>query len=84
MGLDVRKPVIGVSNQVITYPACSATETTEKMEILLASHFDMILSKRQMTKALIRVCRCTCWSAPLLLQTTRQVFSHQGQYCTLF
>ena len=33
MGIDARKPVFGVSNQVICKPACSATETIKNIVI---------------------------------------------------
>ena len=41
----------------------------------------MILSKKRITKALIRLHGCTGWSAPLLFANPRrQVFSRQGPY----
>ena len=36
-------------------PACSATETSSKIEILLVASLDMILSNKRQTKALIRL-----------------------------
>ena len=41
----------------------------------------MILSNKQITKVLIRLCICAGWSAPLLFANPRrQVFSRQGPY----
>ena len=36
----------------------------------------MILSNKQIIKALIRLCRCAGWSAPLLFANTEDRFSH--------
>ena len=39
----------------------------------------MVLSKKRITKALIRLRRCTGWSAPVLFTNPgRQVFSRRG------
>ena len=41
----------------------------------------MILSKKRITKALIRLHGCAGWSAPVLFANPRrQVFSHRGPY----
>ena len=40
MGLDVRKPVFVVSNKVRFKPTCLATETTQKIEIVLVASPD--------------------------------------------
>ena len=56
MGRDVKKPVSGVSNRVIFKLACSATETSLKIEISLISSLDMILYNKPITKGLIRLC----------------------------
>ena len=41
----------------------------------------MILSDKRIAKALIRLCGCICWSAPLLFANSRrQVFSRRGQF----
>ena len=41
----------------------------------------MILSKKRITKALIRLLRCAGWSAPVLFANPRrQVFSRRGPY----
>ena len=62
------KPFFSVSDEVRFKSACSATETSLKIEILLVASVDMILSNKQNTKVLIRLCGCTGWSAPLLFQ----------------
>ena len=56
MGLVVRKPVFEVSDKVRFKPVSSATETVEKIGILTVARLHMILSKKQITKVLIRVC----------------------------
>ena len=39
----------------------------------------MVLSKKQITKALIRLCECAGWPAPVLFSDPRtQVFSRRG------
>ena len=58
MGCDARKIVFGVSDEVRFKPACSA-------EILLVTSQDMILSNKQITKVLIRLCGYAGLSAPL-------------------
>ena len=41
----------------------------------------MTLAKQRITEALISLCGCPGWSAPLLFATPqRQVFSRQGPY----
>ena len=45
----------------------------------------MILSKKGITKALIRLRRCAGWSAPVLFTSPRrQVFSRWGPYVKLY
>ena len=63
-----RKPVFGVFDQVRLKPACSATETSQSLEILDLSSIGIILhvSKKRTAKILIRLCECSGWSAPLL------------------
>ena len=45
MSLVPRKPVFGVSDQVILKPACSATETNQSLKILHLASIDIILAK---------------------------------------
>ena len=81
MGLVARKPVFGVSDKARLKAATSATETSYKTEISLVASLDMILFKKRITKALIRLQGCAGWSAPLLFANPRrQVFSRQGPY----
>ena len=53
MGRNATKPVFGVSDKVRFKPACSAEETSKKIEISLVSSLDIIISNRRITKALI-------------------------------
>ena len=79
VGSDVRQPVFVSSDEARFKPACSSTETSLKIEISLVASPGIILFKKQITMALIRLRGCTGWSAPLLFANPhRQVFSHQG------
>ena len=79
MGLAVGKPVFGVSDKVRLQPVSSAIETSWKIEISLVARLYMVLSKKRITKVLIRLCKCTGWSAPVLFANRRrQVFSRRG------
>ena len=88
MGLVTRKPVFAVSGEVRFKLACSATETSQKVEISLVASLDVLLSKKQKIKALNRLRGCAGWSVPLLFQTLRrQVLLRQGPYgivCEIF
>ena len=73
----MRKLVLEVSDKVRLKPACSATETSQKIKIALVASLEMILSNKGITKALIRLSKCAGWSATLLFTTPkRQVFSY--------
>ena len=81
MALSAKKPVFGVSNKVGLKPVSSTTTIPWNIEILLEARLDMILSKKRITKALIRLGRCAGWSAPLLFANPRkQFFSRRGPY----
>ena len=62
----MRKPVFGVSDKASFKPVSSATETSLKIEISPVASLHMILSKKRITKVLIRLRGCAGWSAPLL------------------
>ena len=62
----MRENIFGASENVIPKPGCSASETTQKIEIVLVGSLDMKHSDKRITKALIRLRRCAGWSAPLL------------------
>ena len=53
-----RKPVFGVCDQVRHKPACSADETRLSLEISAIETRDIILSRQQTTKVLIRLRGC--------------------------
>ena len=73
MGLAMRKPVFGVSDKARLKPVPSAIGTSLKLEILLLSSLDMILSKKRITKSKAG------WLAPLLFaHHRRKVFSRRG------
>ena len=81
MGLIARKPVFGVSDTVRFKPASSGTETSHEIEIAIETSLGMILSKKRITKALIRLRGCAGWSASVLFANPRrQVFSRRGPY----
>ena len=71
-----RKPVFGISDQVRLKLACSAIETSLGLVILHIETTDIILSKRWITKALVRLRGCAGWSAPLLFAYGKKRFSH--------
>ena len=82
MGRDARKPVFGVSDKVRFKPACSGTGTRLKIEISPVASLHMILYKRRITKALIRLRGCAGWTVPLLFANPeRQVFSRRCSLC---
>ena len=69
----------GVSDQVGLKLACSATEASMRLEILVTETRDFKLSKQWTIKALIRLRGCAGWSAPLLFAyDIRHVFSWPG------
>ena len=45
-------------------PTCSDTETRWKIKILHEASLDILLSNKQITKALIRLLGCAGWSVP--------------------
>ena len=51
----MRKPVYGVCDQVRLKPACTATETSQGLEILDLTSTCVIVSKQRTTKVLIRL-----------------------------
>ena len=71
-----RKPVFGVCDQVRLEPACSATETSLRLEISDIETKDIILSRQWTTKSLIRLRGCAGWSASLLFAYGINRFSH--------
>ena len=68
MGQGVKKPVFGVSDKVRLKSVSSAKETSWILENLLVASLDMILSSKQITKALIRLRRCAGWSVPFVVR----------------
>ena len=81
MGLVARKPVFQVSVEARLKAVYSAIETSWKIEIWPVTNLDMLLSKKRIIKALIRLCGCAGWTAPLLFANPRrQVFLRRGPY----
>ena len=60
-----RKPVFGVCDQGRLEPVSAVTEARQRLKIS-GIETRGILSRQRTTKALIRLCECTGWSAPLL------------------
>ena len=71
LGHVARKPVSGVSDQASFKPVSSATETSQ-IEISPVASLHMMLSKKQITKALIRLRGCVGWSATVLFANPRR------------
>ena len=81
MGLVTTKPIFRVSDKVRFKPISSATETILKIEILLAASLDMILSNKQITRALIRLRGWAGWSAPNVVRKPPKTgFSCQAKF----
>ena len=81
MGLEATKPVFGIYNKASFNPVYSATETSKKIEISHEASFHIILSKKRITKAMVRLRRCAGWSALVLFANPRrQVFFSRGPY----
>ena len=78
----------GVSDQVRLKLACSATEASMMVDILVTETRDITQSRQRATKMLIRLCGCADWSAPLLFAyDIRHIFSWPGSLifsCLLF
>ena len=67
------KTCLGVSDKASFKPVSSATETSWKIEV---GSLPTVLSKKRITKALIRLRGCAGWSGPVLFAfLRRQVFS---------
>ena len=66
----------GFSDQVRLEPACSASETSYRLEILDIETRGIIISQQRIIKALIRLRGCAGWSAPLLFAFCKNRFSH--------
>ena len=77
-GLVATKPFLGVSDKVRFKPAFSATGTSWKIEISFAASFDMVLSKKRITNALIKLRECADWSVPLLFTNSRRQCCYVG------
>ena len=77
LGCDARKPVFGVSDKA----RLNLQRLARKLRFRLYNvvSLDMVLSKKGITKALIRLLGCAGWSAPLLFKNhRRQVFSRRS------
>ena len=58
------------------FTTCTLRWDSQGLEILDIASIDIILSEQWTTKALIRLRRCTGWSAPLLFACGKNRFSH--------
>ena len=74
MGLVATKPVFGISDKARIKPISSATETSLKIKISLVASLDMILSKKEITEALISLWGCADQSAPVVLKLPKTGF----------
>ena len=74
MSSSTRKPVFGVCGQARFKLSCAAKEARKKLEILCLETRGIILSRQRKTNALIRLCGCTGWSAPLLFAHAKTGF----------
>ena len=60
-------------------PVCSVTETSLIIEILHVVSGVIILSRKQITKMLIRLCVCAVWSVLFCSHATKSGFLYRGQ-----
>ena len=76
MGLDAKKAVFGVSrDKARLKQVSSATETSQKTEILLVATLDNnTFQKKGITKALVSLRGCAGWSVPCCSQTPKTGF----------
>ena len=74
LGLVRRKPLSGVCSQVRLKPNFTASEASYSIEIMHIEKFAIMLFRKCIKKAQIRLCRFTVLSAPLLLAWHSQVF----------
>ena len=71
----------GVSDQVRLKLACSATEASMRLEILVTETKDITLPRQWTTKVLIRLRRCSDWSVSLLFAyDIWHIFSWPGSF----
>ena len=75
LGLVARKPVFWVSEKAIS----NQSPQLQRLSRKFVASLHMILSKKRITKVLIRMRGCAGWSAPVLFANPRwQVFSCRG------
>ena len=73
---------LGSSDEVRLKLACSATEASMRLEILVTETRDITLSRQRTIKALIRLRGWAGWAAPLLFAyDIRCLFSWPGSFC---
>ena len=64
-----------LENLSSVYLTCSATKNRQNVEIRRIATSTTILSREGITKGLVRLCGCACWSAPLLLACNKVRFA---------
>ena len=74
LSLVMRKPVFVISNQVRFKLACSATEASQRLEILYTETRGLILYGQQIKKVLISLRGCPSWSVSLLFKYAKSRF----------
>ena len=76
LNLAMRKRVFRRFQRVKLELAYSATEASMRLKILVTETRDITLSRQRTTNVLIRLCRCTGWSATFLFAyDIKHVFS---------
>ena len=87
LSLIMRKPIFRMYDHERLKPTCSATQTSKSHEIAKEETGVIILPRQQTTKALIRLCGCAGWSAPLLFAYGKNGVSHDVAhliYCHIY
>ena len=82
LGIDTRNPIFGVYDLVRRLnPTCLATKTSLNIEKkLCVMSLAIIITKKRITKALIRLRRCAVWSTPLLFACNKTRVSRDTDY----
>ena len=74
MDLKATKPVFGVSDRARLKPVSFSYRDYLKIKISPVAISDILLSKKQITKALISLHGCAGWSVPLLFTNPKTDF----------
>ena len=79
MNLDVRKPVIGISDKAKHKSICSALATSQNAENMLEPSWYILLGMQRITMTLMCLCGYAGWFSPLFyVSNTVRLYSSRG------